>query len=751
MNIFPRARGLALGLLAALPLTVFATSLAGANGDVEAVGQLLDQIEEAWTSHDLAALEKNVAEQGFLALASRPGDPAGPWVGRKAETIAMVGKLWSKVVRHEFVEREISIHGNAAFMRLGIADKLADGQRRFGRTWQIAVKEGDAWRMCFVMPEIASIVGIVEDVLSDSVAGRAGIREGDMVLGCDQRGVVDDTLFGGATSEGPRTLVVRRGENQLRIETESGPLGTRLALRLLPGEGSRLVEVDESHPIKELWLDAIRGYLVGDHGRAAKMRCPAGFLMIGPSDAQRAAVLSGDAETRRAEAERQWLLSRYELATATFSDQRAIVCGDLALATARLTLDPREPGTQKISEPMDVMVFVKQGDQWRAAASLPLRAGAGLSADEPGVKIDPAEVQSRVSGKLVGIGAGLELAANGVKINRIMPDSPAEQAGLKVGTIITAVDGQSVAGLTLEDVVRLIRGPEGSKVSLSLRLSDGSTKTLDLTRAEFAANPVQSRRLADGIVWMRIPAFNQKTLDDCRPLLLEFVARDPRGLVLDLRGCTGGTPQATKAVAGMVLPQGSPLWGIRMGQQPIVKVVAGGGKAIVPESAAMVVLIDKDTQSAGVLLAYALKENGRARLLGHETAAMNSMRKLVTGRGGQGRLVKCGEFFSVDDEPLTDQRVKPDVTIADDASEEAWLRQALQILDAKASNEKSEKNVPRGRPRTWTDTTGKYKTEAEYLGVEDGKVRLRKTDGTVVEIPLEKLSPADRKFVEENG
>jgi len=738
---------------------LLATAVARGGDEVAGVNALLDRVEEAWAAHDVAALGRCVSDQGFLAVVARPDDPAGPWVGGKKEVLDLVAKHWSPVVRHEFVERGICIQRGAALMRLAVADKLANGQRRLARTWQIALKENDAneWKMCFAMPEIASVVALVESVPGDSVAGRAGLREGDVIVSCDGRGVVNDSVLGDGASAGPRTFVVRRGQSELQIKIDAGPLGARLAIRLLPVDGSQLVAADKPHPVKDLCLDAFRGYVVGDHSRAAALCCPAGFLRIGPARASKISVLSGEAVTERAEADRRRLLARYELATAALVDQQAIVHGDVALATARVDLAPREPGVAKLSAPMDVLVLVKQGGQWRMAASLPVAAEAGLTVSPGGEKVDAATVQTQVSGQKVGIGVGLEPVAGGVRIKNVLPNSPAQRADLKPGTVITAVDGTSTAGMAIENIVKLIGGPEGSKVSLVLRLPDGSTQTVELARGKFAFAPVESRRLGKGILLLRIPRLNATTPRDCRRLLGGAKSGGLRGLVLDLRGCMGGTLQATKAVAELFLPAGTALWGNRLDGQPLVQVIAGGKGANTLRRLPLVVLIDKNTRSAGMLLAHAMKENQRAKLLGQPTAVLDRIRKLVTDRDGQSRLVECGDFFSIDDTTLTGQNVTPDVTLAADLSDEALLDEVTKTLGASPSDNRTRNRAADDpatgntrEPRTWTDATGKHHTVAQYLGRANGKVRLKKPDGTIITVPLGQLSPADRKYVEEH-
>ena len=111
------------------------TAIAHAGDEVEAVNALLDRMERAWETHDIQALDRCLSSKNCLAILSRPEDPEGAWVGGKDAALAQIGQSWSAVVRQEYVEREISVNQGAAIMRLAVADKLANGQRRLVRVW----------------------------------------------------------------------------------------------------------------------------------------------------------------------------------------------------------------------------------------------------------------------------------------------------------------------------------------------------------------------------------------------------------------------------------------------------------------------------------------------------------------------------------------------------------------------------------------------------------------------------------------
>ncbi len=677
-NVFSK-----ISLLGILSLALVAAPSAYAKDEVKDVGDLLDRIENAWSKHDADALADCISDQGFLGIVSRPGNPEGAWVGDKKACQTQLDKVWSNVVRREFVEREIVVSDGAARMRLAVAERLADGQRRLSRCFMVAVKEGDRWKVCLSMPDVA------------------------LLKTDDQR-----------------------------------PDGN--VLRLFPTEGSTLIPADQPHPLKERWLDAFRGFVTADWRRVTAIDCPAGTLAFSPAADGVRSPWTGRAIFEATRKERRRLQRNYDLAAAELQDAALICRDDAAMATARWVLPARSGNGAKTSLARWA-VFVRQQDDWRLAATLPWEAEIG----PPVERVDPTTVRQSIEGRLVGVGVALELADGGVRIKQVLPNSPAQQVGIEAGTHITAIDGKPLAGLSLSEVVERIRGPEGAAVSFALTLPDGSAQTVELIRANVVVASVETRDLGDGVFLLRIASFNQLAPKEAREKLQSLRSQGMKGLVLDLRGPAGGTPESAKACTSLFLPPGMPLWGIHMDGSPDKQITAAGPSF---PRLPCIVLIDGKTHGAGALAAYAIQKYHRARLIGQKTAELGRMKKLVVGDDGKGRLVEHGHFLSPDGQSLVGHVVEPNIAVAADAGEKALLEQAVAILrPALEKDAPADAPQPADSRRTWTDATGKHRIEAEFLGLADGVVRLKKSDGAVVDVPLEKLSEADRAIIESAG
>ncbi len=219
----------------------------------------------------------------------------------------------------------------------------------------------------------------------------------------------------------------------------------------------------------------------------------------------------------------------------------------------------------------------------------------------------------------VGIGVGIQQSAGGVQIAEVMRYSAAEQAGLQIGDVICRVDGNDVAGLTTTDVAELLRGEEGTDVTLTL-LRQGRELTVTLTRRQVNQTYVSARTLADGVEYIKVSAMGSAGDWTLFSEIWEGLdEKNTRAVVLDLRGNGGGVIDVAMKIADAMTEQKDVyLAGIRyredMGGLERYE-SAGGGLPLNK----IVVLVDGGTASAAELLAGSLKDSGTATLLGEPT------------------------------------------------------------------------------------------------------------------------------------
>jgi carboxyl-terminal processing protease len=234
--------------------------------------------------------------------------------------------------------------------------------------------------------------------------------------------------------------------------------------------------------------------------------------------------------------------------------------------------------------------------------------------------LTPDEVKARddsLSGTFVGVGAVLDQQENSIFIVRVLGDSPAERAGMKAGDELISVDGVGVAGLTVDEVVSRVRGPEGSEVKLELKSPAGVTRTLTITRAKLDL-PLVSWAFAPGTkdAVIRLESFSSGAAKAVKAALQEALDQGAEGVVLDLRGNPGGYVNEPIDTASLFMEKGVVYRSVdRTGKETTHEVA---GDPLAP-NLPLVVLVNDQTASSAEILTGALQDSGRARTVGTKT------------------------------------------------------------------------------------------------------------------------------------
>ena len=229
-----------------------------------------------------------------------------------------------------------------------------------------------------------------------------------------------------------------------------------------------------------------------------------------------------------------------------------------------------------------------------------------------------------------GIGVRIKQTGHEVKITRIQPHSPAAEAGLAVGDTIVAVDGTPIGELKPRGISELMRGPVDTPVRLLVRrLADGKEVTLDLVRQHIVPTTV-THRIEDGILYLDVDSFNQKTADSVKQAILAAQAEAGntlKGAVLDMRGNPGGLLRQSIKLANLFLTQGRII--STHGRHPdSVHHYDADGEDIL-KGRPLVVLIDGKSASAAEIAAAALQDRGRAVLIGTSSYGKGSVQTVI--------------------------------------------------------------------------------------------------------------------------
>lgn len=285
--------------------------------------------------------------------------------------------------------------------------------------------------------------------------------------------------------------------------------------------------------------------------------------------------------------------------------------------------------------------------------------------DEHSVYFPPKEAEEfskDLAGEFEGIGAEIGIKEDQLTIIAPMPGSPAEKAGLKPGDKILAIDKENTAGIKLETAVSKIRGPGGTKVILTVTHNGFETvEDVEIIRDTINV-PTIDWKIVDktNIAYMRITYFNQDTWTDFDKALPEMLAKNPDGLVLDLRSNPGGFLETSIDVASEWVKQGA-----------IVKEKTGDGKEQIHKSRGShrlsnletVVLVDGGTASGSEIVAGALQDYGLATVIGEKTFGKGSVQDFEILSDGSALKITIAKWFTPKDRGIDKEGIMPDVVM----------------------------------------------------------------------------------------
>jgi carboxyl-terminal processing protease len=303
---------------------------------------------------------------------------------------------------------------------------------------------------------------------------------------------------------------------------------------------------------------------------------------------------------------------------------------------------------------------------------------------------DPAEYarfkQSQNS-EFSGVGLAVDEDRRGLRVEVVYDGSPAERAGIRKGDVIVEAAGRRLAGRPSQESVSLIKGPPGSRVRIAW-LREGKRRSAVLTRSTVSIPVVASelRRAGScraGVV--RLSQFSSGAHAELYATLRRQRKRGARAFVLDMRGNGGGLVSEAQLVASAFLSEG-PIVTTR-GRSVRTRTLRATGDPVVPRRP-VVVLVDRGTASASEIVAGALQDRRRAKVVGTRTFGKGVFQEVVELSNGGALDITAGQYFTPDGRNLGGRGVAPgtgiapDVKAKDDSGTERdeGLERALQVV-----------------------------------------------------------------------
>ncbi len=293
---------------------------------------------------------------------------------------------------------------------------------------------------------------------------------------------------------------------------------------------------------------------------------------------------------------------------------------------------------------------------------------------------DAKDFNQELSGTISGIGAQLDADANGeVVVVSPIAGFPAAKAGLKPKDVIAAVDNKSTSGKSVDSVVDEIRGPAGTKVTLSIVRDGGNPFDVTITRQNITI-PSVTWREADGIGYMTINQFTSDTGNLATKAAKEFKSKGVKAVVLDLRGNPGGYLDAAVKVSSLWLEPNQTVVSERRGSTVIDTEKADGDDLL--HGLPTVVLIDGGSASASEITAGALHDNHDAVLVGQKSFGKGSVQEVEHLSDGSEIKITIARWYTPDGKNIDKQGITPDILVkaGSQAGQDPQLDKATQIV-----------------------------------------------------------------------
>lgn len=360
-------------------------------------------------------------------------------------------------------------------------------------------------------------------------------------------------------------------------------------------------------------------------------------------------------------------------------------------------------------------------------------------------------------------GVGIELVPGDIYpgILRTIEGSPAEKAGIRAGDVLIKVDGIDIANESLSVITQKIRGPEGTRVKLSIRRDGNDEYNFELLRSSIILPTVHSELLDGGIGYIKIDTFGSSTANDFKEALTTLRKKGAEKLILDLRNDPGGYLLAAIEIAGNFMERGKVVVSIvnnddkRQYYYTKDDMIAGG--------MSVAILVNNASASASEILAGALQDHGMATLIGDRTYGKGTIQTVIPLKGGGALKLTTARYHTPSDRAIDHMGLAPDIQV---------LTQELQLEAAKKwlnSPDKTTVTFEEGRTEAFINGSAVklayaplMKAETTYLPLRfvlealgyrvdfrpsDGSIKVTGTGTEVVFYPRDGLTLSSGKVV----
>ncbi len=294
-----------------------------------------------------------------------------------------------------------------------------------------------------------------------------------------------------------------------------------------------------------------------------------------------------------------------------------------------------------------------------------------------------------IKGSFEGIGAEIGIKDELLTVIAPLKDTPAWKVGMKTGDKIIKIDDKSTNDLTIDQAIDLIRGPEGTNVTLTvLRTGEDKTREFIVKRERIQIPTLDTDLREDGIFVIKLYSFSENSDALFKDAILQFVNSKSNKLILDLRGNPGGYLESAVNIGSWFIDEGKTILSEDRGDGGKPKIYRSHGPRLFNENLSFVVLIDGGSASASEILAGALREQGIATLVGEKTFGKGSVQELVKITDDTSLKVTVANWLTPNGTSISLKGIDPDTKVEFTAKDfennkDPQMDKAIEILSIK--------------------------------------------------------------------
>ena len=278
------------------------------------------------------------------------------------------------------------------------------------------------------------------------------------------------------------------------------------------------------------------------------------------------------------------------------------------------------------------------------------------------IPVENETLSSSLNGEYEGIGAELGMKETQLIIVAPLDGSPAQKLGVKSGDAILKINGEDTASITITQAVSKIRGPKGQGVTLTLKRGEEPEFNLTIVREKIVVKSVVWADKGDGVAYIRLSRFGEKTPQEWNDAVSDMLSKMPnlKSIVLDLRGNPGGFLTGSVYVASEFIEKGAVVKQVTADGTTTDLDVERRGKLL---KYPVVVLIDQGSASASEILALALRDYGRAVLVGEKSFGKGTVQDARDFKDGAGIHVTIAKWLSPKGTWIHKIGITPDIEV----------------------------------------------------------------------------------------